>query len=221
MISPDIFTFLNDLKHNNNRDWFAENKPRYEAVKQLFLDNVGELLAGLTVIDPGVADLDPKKCVFRIYRDVRFSKDKLPYKSNMGTFFVEGGKKSGNAGYYLHLEPGRCFIGGGIHMPPSNILKAVRTEVYNFPEDITALTEDSAFKEAFGGISGEKLKKAPQGFDKDFEHLELLKFKSYTVGRPVSEELLTGERGKAEILRYFKTMQPLIAFLNRAVKENL
>lgn len=216
----NVLGFFNDLKENNNKEWFNNNKNRYLAAKAETDALAGELIVAASAFIPGITELSPKDCTFRIYRDVRFSKDKTPYKTNAGIFLVPGGKKSGNAGYYLHIEVGNSFIGGGVHMPLAPVLKAVRTEIYNFPEDIQAVLADKKFKNAFGQITGDKLVNPPKGFDKDFELIDLLKFKSYTVATPVSDNILTSDGLVAHVTDTFKAMQPFVDFLNRAIREN-
>ena len=130
MINKNILLFLNELKNNNNRDWFHANKPKYNEAKVEFENYINNLIPEIGKFDNEIKHLEAKECIFRIFRDVRFSKDKSPYKPNFGAYIVKGGKKSGNAGYYLHIEPENSFLGGGIYMPPSNILKAIRIEIY-------------------------------------------------------------------------------------------
>ena len=130
-----ILDFLTNLKANNNRDWFNENRNLYDDAKSDFESLINRLIPAIYNFDPDIGTLSAKQCVFRIYRDVRFSKDKSPYKTNMGGFIARGGRKGGFAGYYLHIDPQQSFIAGGMHMPPPNILKKVRQEIlYNIDE---------------------------------------------------------------------------------------
>ena len=141
MIDKALFNFLKDLKENNHRDWFHANKKIYDGVKKNVLEMLERILPELEKLDPDMTGLEPKKCIFRINRDIRFSKDKSPYKTNFGSFMVKGGKSSGNAGYYIHFEPGNCFIAGGIYMPPGPQLKKVRTEIYYNVDEFKAIFE--------------------------------------------------------------------------------
>jgi len=220
MVSIETLNFLKELKENNYKEWFHAQKNRYAAVKTEMEQITNQLIAGIATFDEGVTGLNPKNCLFRINRDIRFSADKSPYKTNLGSFVVEGGKKSGLGGYYLHIEPGGSFLGGGIHMPPSAALKAIRTEIYNFTDEFIEIVENESFKNAFGGISGDKLKSAPQGFDKSFDYIDLLKYKSYTVFDTISDDEITNPSYLQKVLEHFKTMQPFIAFLNRGIREN-
>lgn len=127
MISNKTFRFLEDLRENNNRDWFNANKPRFEEAKVGFEKFIGDLILQIAKFDPPIGELEPKKSIFRIYRDTRFSKDKSPYKTNLGAHLVaHADKPHDRAGYYIHLEPGNTFLAGGAHLPSSSWLKAIR-----------------------------------------------------------------------------------------------
>ncbi|MFC2137060.1 DUF2461 domain-containing protein [Bacteroidota bacterium] len=221
MISKEIFDFLKELKSNNNRGWFNENKTKYQKLKKEWENFVNAFIPEVASIDNSIGVIEPKDCIFRIYRDVRFSKDKSPYKTNFSSFFVKGGKKSGFAGYYIHLEPGSSFIGGGIHMPPGNILKAIRTEIFDFTDEFKQIINNQEFKSYFSELDAEKLKTAPRDFPGDFKDIELLKFKSYTIGKLVSEQEIISNTFPNELKKAFKIMSPFILFLNRAVEHNL
>ena len=139
----DILQFLADLKENNHREWFDANRQRYQKVKVQFEKFVTGLTGELALIDTSIGLLDAKNCVFRIFRDVRFSKDKQPYKTNFGAFIANGGRKSPRAGYYIHIEPGESMAGGGIYMPEAEVLKKVRNEIYFGSKDFRGLIEES------------------------------------------------------------------------------
>ncbi len=212
-----LINFLTELQGNNNREWFTANKEWYGDVKSQFDDFVGKLIKEVSSFDSAIGLLAPKDCTFRIYRDVRFSKDKDPYKTNMGAYLNRGGKSSRYAGYYLHIEPGGSFIGGGKWMPEADILKLIRLEIYNFPEEFKKIIGQKEFIQKFGSLSGDKLKKPPKDFPPDFPEIELLKFKSYTVGMNLSDETVMSDHLPGHAIEAFKTMMPLIHFLNRAV----
>lgn len=219
MVPIEILDFLKLLAANNNKEWFQDNRPLYLSAKEQFEQVTARLIEIANEVDPSLGVQEPKKCIFRIFRDVRFAKDKSPYKTNFGAFVVSGGRKSPNPGYYLHVEPGNCFVGGGIHCPPPEVLGAIRREIYNFPEDLTCILEKENFKSTFGGIDADKLKGAPRGFSKDFPYVDLIKFKSYTVGLKVAEEAVTAANFESELKAYFETMKPFNLFLKRAVDE--
>ena len=212
-----IFHFLIDLQINNNRNWFNDNKSRYEEAKDEFLQFLGDFLPQLKALDPQINVDDPKKCMFRIYRDVRFSKNKAPYKTNFGAFFAKDGRKSGHAGYYMHIEPDHCFIGGGIYKPDAQSLKAIRQHIYDHPEDFKNIIKNDEFQSYFPEIHGEKLKRAPKDFPKEFKDIELLKHKSYAMIHPVSNEFWAQKDLKKQLLKIYKIQLPFNHFLNEAV----
>jgi uncharacterized protein (TIGR02453 family) len=220
VISNNILSFLNDLSKNNNRDWFQANKIRYETARNEFEIITTELINRLSVHNRALVGLTAKSSIFRIYRDTRFSHNKTPYKNNMGAYMVPGGKNAWKAGYYFHLEPGNCMLAGGIYMPPAEVLKALRTEIYNFTDEFKEIINQSVFKETFGKIDDEKLKTPPKGFPKDFEDIDLLKFKSYTVVKIIPDNKITAPDFIDYSIDIFKKMMPLNEFLNRAVREN-
>lgn len=211
-----ILGFLSDLSNNNTREWFEENKNRYLEAKEQMEFLVNQVIHKVAEFDASVADQNAKKSIFRIYRDVRFSKNKDPYKTNMGGFVVPGGKNSGKAGYYIHMEPGNSFLAGGIYCPESNILKQIRDEVLYSMGDFKQILSNSKFQKTFGDIQGEKLKKPPKGFPADHEDIELLKFKSYTVIHSISDDKFGQDDFVDYAAEVFKVMKPFNQFLNQA-----
>lgn len=214
-----ILDFLSELKENNNRDWFLLHKKEYETAKAAMLVIIQKLITEISGFDASVGQLEPKDCLFRIYKDVRFSKDKDPYKINMGAYIVMGGRKSGNAGYYFHLEPGNSFLGGGIYMPDPARLKAIRDEIYYSGSALSSIIDSKGFKRHFSEIEGDSLMRPPKGFNPDFEYIDLLKKKSFTVFYPLDESLLEQENLIEQIVPIFKAMLPLNDFLNAAFKS--
>ena len=175
----------------------------------------------LKIMDPLLdPSLKAKDTIFRIYRDVRFSKNKEPYKSNFGASISKGGRKSPYAGYYMHLEPGNSFLGGGIYKPPSNILKSIRLAIYNNPKEFSKIINNKKFKDIFGEIHGEKLKSHPRGFDNNFEYIDLLKHKSYAVLTPVKDDFWLNENTVQEVINVFKRLYPFVVYLNNAISKN-
>lgn len=222
MLSKDLLLFLKDLKENNYKEWFHENKPRYQKLKKEFEQFIALVIADISQFDKSIHNLEPKKCIFRINRDIRFSKDKSPYKTNFGGFIVPGGKKSGNAGYYIHIEPGNCFLAGGVYSPPGDILKAVRTEIYENTEDFKKIINDKNFKKHFKELMTEDmLKTAPKGFPKDFEDIDLLKYKHYTVAKSISDDVVTSEKYANEISETFKALFTFNNFINEGINYQL
>jgi len=213
-----ILDFLNALKENNNRDWFQEHKKDYEEAKTEMLQVIHNLINEISSFDATIGQLEAKQCLFRIYRDVRFSKNKEPYKTNMGAYMVRGGRKSGNAGYYLHLEPGNSFIGGGIHNPDPKQLKAIRNEIAYAGDDLVSITESKNFKHYFSEIEGDSLVRPPKGFDPESKYIDLLKLKSFTVFQPLDDSVLLADDFSDQITPVFKAMQPFLGFINAAFK---
>lgn len=210
-----VYNFLKDLCVNNNREWFDENRDRYKEAKQEFESIVAFLIQEVALFDKTVKDLNPKECVFRIFRDTRFSKDKTPYKTNFGAFLVPGGKKCSRAGYYLHIEPDNSFIAGGIHMPPGSVLKQVRQNVFDNTEEFKAIINNDIFKDTFGKMGGDKLKTSPRDFPKDFADIDLLRYKSYTVWDLVSDEVILEPDFLKRVIQEFKILEEFNVFLNK------
>jgi len=218
MIAAPTLRFLRQLKANNNKEWMDANRKQYEEAKADFESFIAALIEGAGGFDPELGTLIPKQCIFRINRDIRFSEDKSPYKTNFGAHFTKGGKKSPFAGYYFHLEPGHSFIGGGAWMPPADMLKNIRQEIdYDF-DAFKKIVDGREFKKLFPKIDGEQLKKAPQGYDPGNPAIDYLRYKSFTVGHAVPDEWLSGKNLVKDTLKSFKTMKPFIDFLNRAVQ---
>lgn len=214
-----VIGFLAELKENNNREWFNNNRARYEESRDKMLFMTELLNAELSKFDPNIPIMNPKDCLFRIFRDVRFSNDKRPYKTNMGSYIAKGGRKSIQAGYYFHFEPGRCFVGGGIYMPQSEPLKVIRTAIYEAPEEFIQIIEDKSFRNYYPEIFGEKLKIAPKNFPKDFEHIALLRYKSYSFSHHIEDEVITGSGFVEYALSAFKELFKLNRFLNTALEK--
>ena len=219
MLSPSIYEFLLELRENNNRDWFQANKSKYETAKKDFELFVELSIEQIKEIDPNIAGLNAKECIFRIFRDVRFSNDKRPYKTNFGAFLTKGGRKSKYGGYYIHIEPEQSFLGGGCYMPAANVLKANREEIYHNPEEFIGIVENPEFVKHYPELYGEKLKSAPRGFPKDFEHIGLLNYKHYAVGKTISDEIVNSEKFSKEIIKAFTALYPLNRFLNRIAED--
>ena len=219
MIHPDTLTFLKDLSKNNSKEWFDNNRKRYQQVRDHFIQLTEILINELAHMDPLVGYPDPKKCIFRINRDIRFSPDKSPYKTNMGAYISEGGKNSFLPGYYIHVEPGNCFAAGGMYVPPSNLLKSIRNRIYDDPQQFRDIIEEPAFKKIFPELYGEKLKTAPRGFPKDHPDIDLLRYKSYTVFRAVSDELITSPDALEVLMDTYKTMKPFNDYLRETIKD--
>lgn len=207
-------SFISDLKKNNHKEWFHANRPRYDEARGEFLTFVDTLINEIQAFDPSVGSIDAKGAIFRINRDIRFSKDKSPYKTNFGAFIVPGGKKSGNAGYYFHLDPEGSFAGGGVYHPMPDILKKIRNEIYGNPEEFSEIINGKEFNNYFGDMYDDRLKTPPKGYPKDFEYIDLLKYKSYIVSKSFDTGTVTGDNLVAEVVKAFRLMYPLVKFIN-------
>jgi uncharacterized protein (TIGR02453 family) len=222
MLQPATLKFLRDLKKNNNKPWFDAHRPQYESAKKDFEVFIQEVITKHGKNDPDIKDMLAKNCLFRINRDVRFSKDKSPYKSNMGAYISKGGKKSPYSGYYFHCEPGQSFIGGGIWQPEPDKIKKVRQEIdYNWDE-FKKIIGSKKFKSIYEDLStGDEmsLSKVPQGFEKDNPAAKYLKLKSWVAMRDIKDADLTSKGLLKLTLDTFETLLPLLRFLNRAVED--
>lgn len=215
----NVLAFLRELNLNNDRDWFQANKDWYLETREQFEQVVTEVIKGISTFDNDIQFLNPKDCMFRIYRDVRFSKNKDPYKTNMGAAFSKGGKKSSFASYYLHIEPGNCFLGGGKWRPSSEVLKSIRYEIYQYPEEFINIIEKNESRKYFDGLMGEKLIRPPKDFPPDFEHIDLLKYKSFTIERSIPDEVTATKQFLPEAIKTYRAAYPFISFLNRAAEN--
>ncbi len=217
----DVLQFIRDLIRNNDRAWFQENKPRYDAVRKQHEVFVKELIQALGMFDAEMLGLEVRDTVFRIYRDTRFSQDKTPYKNHIGAYMAKGGRKSPRAGYYLHLEPDNCFLAGGIWCPEPALLKALREDVFNNVDEFKAILNEPMFKEHFVLSQDEVLKNVPRGYPKDAPNSEWVKYKSYTAIGKLSESFFEGSDVLARTVERLSLLTPLNHFLNATVDESM
>lgn len=215
----DVLNFLSELKENNHKEWFDQNRDWYQECRKKVLFLTELLIHEVGKFDPEIGAQDPKQCVFRIFRDVRFSNDKTPYKTNMGSYIAKGGRKSVGAGYYLHIEPGGSFVGGGAYSPPADALKAFRTEIFDHPEDFKQLIKNSSFRKIYPEMYDDKLKTAPKGFPKDFPDLDLLKYKSFAFTSPIGDSVVVSDAYVEKIISSMKELYPVNRFLNSALEK--
>lgn len=215
-IEQHSIDFLRDLAENNNREWFNENKPRYEKARKNFEVFATDLLTYLQSIDPALANIEIKQCLYRIYRDVRFSKNKDPYKTHFGCYMAKnGGRNSLLAGYYFHLDPKESFFGGGIYMPQPEYLKTLRKEIYYQIDDFNKILNNPSFKKFYSGIDPiEKLKKNPVGYPADFEHIELLKNKHFFASHIFKMENVVNDQFMEWVQKGMCAVKPLNDFIN-------
>ena len=213
-----ILRFLKDIARNNNREWFEKNKSRYLEAKAGFDDFLEELHTELLKFDEGLNGLNPRKLAFRIYRDVRFSKDKRPYKVNMGAGFSPGGKMVQEPGYYVHIEPGKSFLAAGLYMPDSTHLARVRQEIDYNPQAFLKVLKATKFRKYFNGLDDfDKVKTAPKGYAKDHPNIELLKHRSYIVSHYFSDAQVKNRKFVKTVAEVCRSVKPLNDFLNEAI----
>jgi len=220
MLQITTIKFLQDLQRNNNKPWFEEHRKVYETAKTGFQNMVGELIPAITAFDEPIGNLAVKDCTFRINRDVRFSKDKSPYKSNMAAYFSHGGKKASVAGYYFHCEPGKSYAAGGFYSPLPSDLAKIRQEIdYNFDE-WKKIISNKTFKKYFpAGVDGvELLVRPPKGYDETNPAIDYLKMKHFIVRKPFSDAEVQNKSLVKNVAKTFEIMKPMLDFLNRAVE---
>ena len=212
-ISTSTLQFLNTLENNNNRDWFNENKNLYLEAKEDVELFVESLIQEIAPFDEEILKIDPNNAVFRIYRDVRFSKNKIPYKTHFGASLGMG-KGTKISGYYLHIEPGKSFLAGGVYNPEPAVLKQIRNEIRANGDDLLKIIEHKDFRNNFRGLSIEhKLQRVPAGFEKDHPMAEYMKLKSFTVSHPISDEALLDPQAAKNFAKILKSIKPLNDFL--------
>lgn len=217
MALKETLVFLKELKSNNHKEWFDEHRKRYKDLKASFEEFIAYLIEHIASFDDQLAGVDPKKCIFRINRDIRFSKDKSPYKTNFGALIGPNGKKSEGTSYYIHIEPGNSFVGAGVYMPPPDKLAAIRQEIdYNLA-DLHKIINAKNFKSMFGEIMGDKLKTAPKGYPKDHPAIDLLRLKSFYVVRYFKDNEIKEEAFKKEAIKTYKEGSKFNGFLNHAL----
>lgn len=222
MLEPQTLKFLSQLKKNNNKPWFDAHRAQYEAARIDFSNFIQLVIDTLQKTDTTITGLTAKDCLFRINRDIRFSKDKRPYKENFGAFICRGGRKSIYAGYYFHLAPRNSFIGGGLWMPEPVNLKKVRQEIdYNWSE-FQSLLKNKSFKKTYGDLyKGDdvSLKRMPKGYEEDNPAIDYLKLQSLIAETTMADEELTKSTLHKKTVAAFETLQPLLQFINRSLED--
>jgi len=215
-----VLDFLSQLKLNNNREWFQENKKWYDASRMEVEGFVGEMIIRISEIDPSAQTPSIKDCMFRIFRDVRFGADKSPYKTNFGGFIARGGRKSSFPGYYFHFEPGSSMLAAGVYQPQPEVLKLLRNEIYFHSAELKNILETPSFKKQFASLDDfDKMKKAPKDFPADFPDIDLLKYRSYIVSEVFPDAVVTSDNYRLQVLERIRQLQPFMNFLNRAIRN--
>lgn len=223
MLQPSTLKFLKNLTKNNNREWFEKNRKNYEATKTDVIQLIDCVIKQLGKKDPTIASLNAKDCLYRINRDIRFSKDKSPYKKNIAASLIKGGKKSDFGGYYIHIEPGgKSFIGGGKYQADPDMLRKIRQEIdYNW-EEFRSIIRSKKFVSVYGDLDKSpelSLSREPKGYEKDNPAIDYIKLKSWIAMIELTDEELTNKDLVKKITAAFDALQPLLNFLNRAIAE--
>lgn len=221
MITKEALLFLEDLIANNNTDWMHANKKRYENYKKDYHNFIASLLAEMKPLDKTLEPLEVKNCTFRINRDIRFSKDKSPYKTHLGIWLSTGAKNVETAGYYLQIDAENPFVGGGMYCPQPEQIQKIRKEINFFYDDLVAITSDKDFVSNYKALNRDEnstLKNPPRGYEKDNPALEFLKLKSYTATENFKPELLTDKDFIPLMVKKMIALRPLNEFLNRALE---
>ena len=218
MIDASVFRFLKQLKADNSRRWFGLHRAEYEAARARVLETVDHLIAGIARFDPPIIEQAPEDCLFRIHRDVRFARDKSPYKTHFGAFITDRGRKVDRAGYYLHIEPGECLLAGGLYMPPPPQLKAVRQAILRDSRGLRRIISRPKFVKLFGkSLPGRRLKTAPRDIRGDHPDIDLLRLTSFEIVAALKDAQLQKKDFPEYAAGVFEAMRDFVAWLNRAL----
>lgn len=217
--SKKVLDFLKLIAVHNDRDWFHAHRSIYDDAAEAFSSIVSELISRISEFEPEISSLRPSDCTYRIYRDIRFTNDKSPYKIHMGAFVNARGKKSQHGGYYIHMQPERCLIGAGCYIYESKVLKAVRQSICDNIDEFRAIVEKPEFKRLFPTVGEEPLKTMPAGFPRDFEYPQYLRPRYYTVRMDFKDEDFLTSGWEEKVASAFKTAKPMIDFLNYTVDD--
>lgn len=218
-MNAEILAYLRELQENNNREWFHANKARFDALREGFLEQVQTLIHRIALFDPELVGVEAKDCFFRIYRDIRFSPNKTPYKIHFAAYMAQGGRASDRAGYYIHLEPGDCLLSGGVWCPPPPLLKKLRQDIYDHADEFTAILENPTFKSTYPLLEGEMLKRMPAGYPADSPYGYILKHKDFSVASSRSETFFNESDWMERAVESYRLLLPFNRFLNETVDE--
>ena len=217
IISKETFYFLQQIKNNNNKPWFEKNRHRYEKARAEYLAFISELIGGIRKLEP-IPEKDPVKYIQRIYRDIRFSKDKTPYKSHLSSI-IERGPENRKCPVYIQIKPGGSMMGGGVWDPSADALKKIRQEIDYNSVQLKKIINAKNFLNYFGKISGAKLTRPPKGYDACNPNIELLKFKQLYVERSFDDDMAMSRHLIPEILKCYKGAIPFFTFFDAAIEE--
>ena len=215
MIKQTTFDFLKDLENNNNREWFATHKPRYEKEHKAVIAFADELLANMSTHD-NIETASGKASLFRIYADTRFSKDKAPYKTHFGMRFSRA-TDALRGGYYFHLQPGHNFSGGGFFAPNPDDLKRIREDIAFNYEEWKEILSEPGFVKTFGEMRGDQVKTAPKGFDKDHSAIDLLRYKQFIFRHNFTDEEVLAPDFALKLSNTFKQLRPFFDYMSEVL----
>lgn len=218
LIKGSNIEFIKKIAQNNNREWFAEHKEEYESEREDIINFADELLKKVQLHDH-IETASGKKSIFRIYRDVRFSKNKLPYKTYWSGSFKRATKLL-RGGYYFHIEPDNNFIGGGFWGPESKDLKKMRYNIAEYESEFRGVLADKNFIKQFGSLGGDQLKTAPKGIDKMHPAIDLLRYKQYILSRKFTDKEVLSANFLNEVDDCLKAMRPFFDFMSEALTTN-
>lgn len=217
--SAEVFAFLRDIAVHNDREWFKAHRARYDSAAAAFNDIVAGMIARIAEFEPGVAGLSPADCTYRIYRDIRFTNDKRPYKLHFGAYINAHGKKAMHGGYYLHFQPGNSLAAGGAYCLSPKVLREVRQSIVDNVDEFAAIVEAPEFKRLFPEIGEQRLKTVPKGFPKDFPHPEYLRPKDYSVFTRLDDAALLRRGWEDGVAGIFRAMKPMLDFVNYTIDD--
>ena len=212
-----VFQFLNDLKNHNNREWMQDHRQLYLECKEEVTELIQKLINEISQFDSGILGLQPKDCMFRINRDIRFSHNKDPYKNNFGAAITSGGRKTGNPSYYLHIAPEKSFFAGGMYMPSAGRLKKIRQEIDYNASELKAIIWGDTFYKTFGDIKGQALKTFPRGYSSDHPDIMLLKLKSFLVKKDLTDRSFHSPHYFSRLISLSEMIYPFNKYLEVAI----
>jgi uncharacterized protein (TIGR02453 family) len=211
-----VLNFLKQLKRNNRREWFEKHRDVFDTARLEFENLVFDLTESIARFDPAVGQPEPRDCIFRIYRDVRFSKDKSPYKTHFGAVLGPKGRKTQGPLYYIHVSPGDNFFGGGVYQPPPDQLDALRHHALTHAESFLRIIRKPVFRKFYGDLWDDKLQRPPKGFPADDPNIDLAKYKSYVVMHALNEREVLSPRFRKTVVNGFRLMKDFNDFLRQA-----
>ena len=213
-----LVQFLAELEQNNTKTWFEANRPRYDALRADFADLVDEVIFGVATFDPRIAGVAAKDCMFRIHRDIRFAKDKSPYKTQFSAALSETGRRGHSPAYYFQVDhQAQLFTAGGVWMPETERLNRIRAYIATFPRRLQDVLDDPTFRATFETLDGPRLTRPPKGYDDTTPLLDMVKLKSFTLGREADAGTLDDDTAVPRIVDTFRAMHPFIAWLRDAL----